>query len=206
MQTKDLGFNTKMVHAGHAHDAVRQRRDADLPDLDLRLRQRPDGRRPVCREGGRVHLHAHRQPDDPGAREERRGTREWRGGDRDGLRDGGGERRLHGPAVAGRPPGQHRVGLRPVARPHREAVQPLRRRVQLRGHVGHRERADVDAAEHEDGLPRVAVEPGDAGHRHPRGVRASPTATARSSSSTTRSPAPISRSRSTSAPTSSSTR
>ena len=71
---------------------VRQRGDADLPDFDLRLRQRAGWRGPVRGPGRGVHLHADREPDDSRAREEHRRARERlrRRGDRVGH--GGGER------------------------------------------------------------------------------------------------------------------
>ena len=177
MDTKKLGFDTKMVHAGMPHDALRQRRDADLPDLDVRLRQRAERGRPVRREGRRVHLHAHRQPDDSRARAEHRRTRERlrRRGDR--VRHGGRDASCYMALLS---QGAHIVSTGSVYGPsrgaHRAAVQPVRRRVQLRRHLGPRGGAEGDPAEHEDGLPRVAVEPGDAGHRHPRGLGAGPRA------------------------------
>ena len=42
---------------------------------------------------------------------------------------------------AGRAPGEHGVRVRAVARPDRKALQPVRRGIQLRGHVGPGERA-----------------------------------------------------------------
>ena len=178
MNTRTRGIHTRLVHAGprRPHGAV------TVPIYQtstFAFRNAQHGAALLRRRGRRLHLHAPRQPDDP--------------------RAGGVRGRTGGRAAAASPParawarsstvymallgqGAHMVSTASVYGPSRGLVEKHLSRFGVDGHVrGHDrpgERAAGPAAEHQAGLRRDALEPGHAGHRHPRPWPRSPTPTA----------------------------